>query len=465
MKIPFVSRSPVDDEEPYDDPYGHDYGYGDEPGRDGSNQIGRSSTASGHYEHLGRQGDGRREAGILPATTDPTPIVTAEEFADEMERLHSEATAEQRTAWAYLGLIGGLFVFLVLFGYACSDQRAAVPSGGQTGDLAAGGEPSRLVFRVDGDLIAIEGTVPDEAARAQLLAIAQASYGAENVIDQLQVDSSTTLDGGTLRFVGSAVFGDGRPEGLKDTVSSDFGLENRGFEVGFVDELLAPVNAEVAVTGDRVALTGTLPDEQSIVDLVSIATEVWGDGNVESTGLVAGSTTWTEGRLRVTGSTAADQRIANFVVLVSERLGRLIEVDTSALSVADPAEQLATVQSAVDGLVAASPIQFAPDSAEIEPASDAVLAGIADALGSVPTVPVEVVGHTDDVGPEEDNLTLSEDRAEAVVARLVELGVDAGRLSSRGEGEAQPIASNDTDEGKAANRRIEFILAAPGTGG
>jgi outer membrane protein OmpA-like peptidoglycan-associated protein len=54
---------------------------------------------------------------------------------------------------------------------------------------------------------------------------------------------------------------------------------------------------------------------------------------------------------------------------------------------------------------------------------------------------------------------LSEQRAQAVVDRLVELGIAADRLSARGEGEAQPIADNDTDEGRADNRRIEFVIA------
>ncbi|MGI9613988.1 MAG: OmpA family protein, partial [Acidimicrobiales bacterium] len=88
----------------------------------------------------------------------------------------------------------------------------------------------------------------------------------------------------------------------------------------------------------------------------------------------------------------------------------------------------------------------------------AVLADIAESLNRVPDVPFEVVGHTDDVGEEQDNLLLSEQRAEAVVERLAELGVDPGRMTARGEGETNPIADNNTDEGKAANRRIEFIL-------
>jgi OOP family OmpA-OmpF porin len=456
MKLPFRSRSPVDD-----DAYDYEYGYDDEPDDLGSIRLGRPSYADG--------GDGRRppppaaraprEPRILPATTDSTPIVGADDFADQLERLRSEANAEQRTAWAYLVLLGGLFSFIVLFGYACSPDRGAVPSGGPVDEAVAGGEPSRLVFRIDGDIVAVEGTVPDEAARAQLLAIAEAAYGAPNVLDELAVDEATTLDGGTVRFIGTAVFGDERPESLQQTVSSDFGLDNRGFEVAFVDELLNPVNAEVAVQGNGVVLAGQLPDEGSIGDLVSIATEVWGEGNVDASSLTVGSTTWTEGRLRVSGTAAADQRIAQFVGLVSERLGPLIAVDTTALSVADGPELLATVQSTINGLVTNDPIQFAPNSPEIEAVSDAVLVDIASSLGSLATTPVEVVGHTDAVGDEDENLVLSEQRAQAVVDRLVELGIAADRLSARGEGEAQPIADNDTDEGRAANRRIEFVIA------
>jgi OOP family OmpA-OmpF porin len=69
---------------------------------------------------------------------------------------------------------------------------------------------------------------------------------------------------------------------------------------------------------------------------------------------------------------------------------------------------------------------------------------------------VEIRGYTDSVGPASYNLELSQRRAEAVKQYLVNAGIDPSRLVAKGYGEADPIASNKTPEGRAQNRRIEF---------
>jgi OOP family OmpA-OmpF porin len=72
-------------------------------------------------------------------------------------------------------------------------------------------------------------------------------------------------------------------------------------------------------------------------------------------------------------------------------------------------------------------------------------------------------GYTDSVGPASYNLKLSEMRAKAVAKALEERGIDASRLTAKGFGESNPIASNDTPEGRAKNRRVEVDLI-PGKG-
>jgi OmpA-OmpF porin, OOP family len=72
---------------------------------------------------------------------------------------------------------------------------------------------------------------------------------------------------------------------------------------------------------------------------------------------------------------------------------------------------------------------------------------------------IEIAGHTDSVGPEAYNQLLSEKRAEAVKAYLVEHGIAAGRISVVGYGEAEPRDSNDTVEGRRKNRRVEIRIA------
>ncbi|MBT8433298.1 MAG: OmpA family protein, partial [Gammaproteobacteria bacterium] len=69
-----------------------------------------------------------------------------------------------------------------------------------------------------------------------------------------------------------------------------------------------------------------------------------------------------------------------------------------------------------------------------------------------------IAGHTDSVGDDQYNLTLSQKRADAVRAYFVKADVDLGSITSVGYGESKPVASNDTDQGRTQNRRIEFKL-------
>ena len=75
-----------------------------------------------------------------------------------------------------------------------------------------------------------------------------------------------------------------------------------------------------------------------------------------------------------------------------------------------------------------------------------------------PSVSVAIHGHTDDVGDNTSNLELSAKRAQEVHDYLISIGVDANRLSHKGFGESKPLVANDTQEGKATNRRTEFFI-------
>ncbi len=110
-------------------------------------------------------------------------------------------------------------------------------------------------------------------------------------------------------------------------------------------------------------------------------------------------------------------------------------------------------------------ILFETNSAVIDSASDSLLREIADEINAhSESGPIRVEGHTDRRGSARMNRDLSRRRAEAVVERLVELGVPRDRLDSQGLGFAQPIADNETDEGRARNRRVEFILVNADSG-
>ncbi len=103
-------------------------------------------------------------------------------------------------------------------------------------------------------------------------------------------------------------------------------------------------------------------------------------------------------------------------------------------------------------------VNFAFNSAELTPESKKVLDQDRDVarLKGEPDIRVEVAGHTDSVGSDAYNQKLSERRAQSVVDYLVSIGVDPKRLKAVGYGKKQPVASNDTEAGRAQNRRVEL---------
>jgi outer membrane protein OmpA-like peptidoglycan-associated protein len=103
-------------------------------------------------------------------------------------------------------------------------------------------------------------------------------------------------------------------------------------------------------------------------------------------------------------------------------------------------------------------IRFATDSDRLKKESAAVLTQVAAGLQKNPNLKLEIDGYTDSVGDAAHNLDLSRRRAQAVASALAsQFGIEAARLSVNGFGANRPIASNDTSDGQAANRRVEFL--------
>lgn len=101
---------------------------------------------------------------------------------------------------------------------------------------------------------------------------------------------------------------------------------------------------------------------------------------------------------------------------------------------------------------------FSSGSSVVDPAAHESLDRLATAMTAVSAARAAIIGHTDSAGSANYNQRLSEDRAEAVRAYVAGKGVDTGRMSAEGRGEAEPIADNATAEGRAANRRVEIIV-------
>lgn len=113
-------------------------------------------------------------------------------------------------------------------------------------------------------------------------------------------------------------------------------------------------------------------------------------------------------------------------------------------------------QIITDGKFVSHGILFNVGQATIRPESMGAINEIVDLMKEHADLKFEIAGHTDSDGEAEANLKLSKERAKAVKSLLEEMGIDTGRLTTNGYGETKPIDSNDTDEGKANNRRVEF---------
>ena len=141
----------------------------------------------------------------------------------------------------------------------------------------------------------------------------------------------------------------------------------------------------------------------------------------------------------------------------------LAEQKSSAIAAAKalPAKgplDAAQCQTALSGLIAKEDVKFDANSAKVSKPSLALIGKIGATLGRCPAgVNMEIAGHTDSSGDAEKNKTLSQNRAEAVL-KLLKAKAKGDHLTAVGYGMEKPLASNDTAEGKAANRRIEFSV-------
>lgn len=104
-------------------------------------------------------------------------------------------------------------------------------------------------------------------------------------------------------------------------------------------------------------------------------------------------------------------------------------------------------------------ITFDTGKSTLKPSSSDTLKELAQILKDNPQMKLDVIGHTDNVGTAESNVTLSQERSDAVIAALAgDYGINPNRLNPIGKGQSQPISSNDNEKGRATNRRVEFVM-------
>lgn len=224
------------------------------------------------------------------------------------------------------------------------------------------------------------------------------------------------------------------------------------------------------VDRDSVEVSGLLPDQEIIDEIEQAARRLYGRAALVSdlrVGIVDYAP-WVSG---LPSAVSAAVNVEGFV----------LEVDGSGATVSGLARDQAAAESLMAELTLSLGFQpsgfidtrdiagqltallrgvatFETGSAILSEDGMAVLDEAAELLLLSSDVLIRVEGHTDNVGGRQFNQILSEERAQAVVDYLVAQGVDASQLISLGHGETQPIADNDTEEGRAQNRRIEFVV-------
>jgi outer membrane protein OmpA-like peptidoglycan-associated protein len=130
----------------------------------------------------------------------------------------------------------------------------------------------------------------------------------------------------------------------------------------------------------------------------------------------------------------------------------------------EPAPEMGHARLEGDHIIIDDKIQFEHNSSEIKPVSFEILDDVVKVMQDNPQVEqLDVIGHTSSEGSAKLNKKLSTDRAAAVKDYLISHGVDASRMISEGKGPSEPIADNDTEEGRVANRRVEFKVTKMGS--
>ena len=170
--------------------------------------------------------------------------------------------------------------------------------------------------------------------------------------------------------------------------------------------------------------------------------------------------------ITVTGNTGQEGSSAKIAGLFAEKLGEngLYEIDVNYLEQLDPIAALPSpdeCEASIASILETRKINFEPGSDQPDGSAQGVLDDIAAILGDCPDIKMEIGGHTDSQGRESMNQALSQSRAQAVLNALRERRLLTSTFTAKGYGESLPIATNETEEGRVANRRIEFKLIRP----
>lgn len=254
--------------------------------------------------------------------------------------------------------------------------------------------------------------------------------------------------------------------------------EHNGDPLAEVSLFPAELNAEFR--NGRLALTGTLANQEEVDSVLTKARATFGSNRIDHS-LRVNDRVGTVSNLSFIGDLKPSAKGPSSVkaTLVGESLELSGNVSsrndrsdieakirrtfngslTNNLKVVLPPVKRDVCQELVNELLAKGKINFATESSEIDEASFTLLADIVITANRCPKAQFEVSGHTDNTGEFDFNMKLSQDRAQAVVDYLVRQGLPEQNFKAVGYGTKQPVASNSNDRGRAQNRRIEFRLS------
>ncbi|MFY0596928.1 MAG: OmpA family protein [Cognatishimia sp.] len=176
-----------------------------------------------------------------------------------------------------------------------------------------------------------------------------------------------------------------------------------------------------------------------------------------------GAVTVTEDFVEVSGKTGSQNARATISQVLAKRLGegQQFSIDVAYVEALDPLASIPTPEECIAKLKAAQSevkISFEPGSGTLDASAAPIIDAIAVILDDCGDIPLEIQGHTDSQGRESMNLALSQNRAQSVLAALRDRRILTSAYSAKGYGEVSPIADNETNAGREANRRIEFVL-------
>jgi OOP family OmpA-OmpF porin len=359
----------------------------------------------------------------------------------------------------------------------------------------------------DGKVV-LSGTLPSQSDKDRVLAQATTLYGAGNFIDRLTVGDAMAGDvwmnaamgllplanragaGGGISLTGdaAAIGGlvtseDERQDLVARATSAVAGMKlSDNLKVGG-GVLLPPFSAKLS--GGKVTLDGTVPDQNALDQILAAATAAFGAGNfINNLKLAApgSASTWGAdwlrkilswipflGRFGRTGDISFNGQsvTVNGEVATADIKNRLLDdirgIFGTNYTIVDNITVVESLLSADEAKAQADlkelllkGIEFDTGSDRVTPAGALVLNAAAAALNTAKDADIEISGHTDNVGAAKMNQDLSQRRAASVKKYLATKGVGAERMTPKGYGQTQPIADNATDEGRARNRRIEF---------